>query len=84
MNAAKFHETALHHAARVGRTDLIELLVEFGGDINVRDNMGRKPIDYTTPGSPSHICLQSYESEYTFTFYKRNKALWEKCSLIKK
>ncbi|KAF7693907.1 ankyrin repeat and SOCS box protein 13a.1 [Silurus meridionalis] len=62
VNATKFHETALHHAARSGRTDLIELLVEFGGDINVRDNMGRKPIDYTLPGSSSHKCLQHYES----------------------
>ncbi|XP_053364678.1 ankyrin repeat and SOCS box protein 13a.1 [Clarias gariepinus] len=62
VNAAKFHETALHHAARVGLIDLIELLVEFGGDVNVRDNMGRKPINYTTPGSPSHICLEYYES----------------------
>lgn len=66
MNATKFHETALHHAGRVGREDLIELLVEFGGDIHVRDNLGRKPIDYTTPGSTSHICLQHYESKYTF------------------
>ncbi|XP_060759667.1 ankyrin repeat and SOCS box protein 13a.1 [Neoarius graeffei] len=62
VNAIKFHETALHHAARVARTDLIKLLVEFGGDINVRDNLEHKPIDYTTPGSPSHICLQHYES----------------------
>ncbi|XP_027007028.2 ankyrin repeat and SOCS box protein 13a.1 isoform X1 [Tachysurus fulvidraco] len=62
VNATKFHETALHHAGRVGREDLIELLVEFGGDVNVRDNLGRKPIDYTSPGSTSHICLQHYES----------------------
>ncbi|KAL7882568.1 hypothetical protein SRHO_G00002260 [Serrasalmus rhombeus] len=62
VNAIKFHETALHHAAKVGRPDLIELLVEFGGDVNVTDNLGRKPIDYTTPGCPSHICLQHYES----------------------
>ncbi|XP_027007030.2 ankyrin repeat and SOCS box protein 13a.1 isoform X3 [Tachysurus fulvidraco] len=62
VNATKFHETALHHAGRVGREDLIELLVEFGGDVNVRDNLGRKPIDYTSPGSTSHICLQHYET----------------------
>ncbi|XP_062863571.1 ankyrin repeat and SOCS box protein 13a.1 [Trichomycterus rosablanca] len=62
VNATKFHETALHHAARMGEPDLIELLVEFGGDINVRDNLGHKPIDYTIPGSSSYLCLQQYES----------------------
>uniref|UniRef100_A0AAY5EW44 Ankyrin repeat and SOCS box containing 13a, tandem duplicate 1 n=1 Tax=Electrophorus electricus TaxID=8005 RepID=A0AAY5EW44_ELEEL len=62
VNAIKFHETALHHAARVGRTELIELLVEFGGDINVSDNLGRRPIDYTTPGSSAHLCLQYFEN----------------------
>ncbi|XP_066523995.1 ankyrin repeat and SOCS box protein 13a.1 [Hoplias malabaricus] len=62
VNAIKFHETALHHAAKVSRPDLIELLVEFGGDVNVTDNLGRKAIDYTTSGSPSHTCLQYYQS----------------------
>ncbi|XP_007252462.1 ankyrin repeat and SOCS box protein 13a.1 [Astyanax mexicanus] len=62
VNAIKFHETALHHAAKVCRTDLIELLVEFGGNIYVTDNLGRKPIDYTTPGSPAHLCLQHFEN----------------------
>ncbi|KAI4892379.1 hypothetical protein NFI96_020654, partial [Prochilodus magdalenae] len=62
VNAIKFHETALHHAANVGRPDLIELLVEFGGKVNATDNLGRKPIDYTTSGSPSHTCLQHYKS----------------------
>lgn len=64
MNAAKLHETALHHAAKTKNTDLIELLVEFGGSVYVRDNLNKKPIHYSTPGSASYLCLEFYESEY--------------------
>uniref|UniRef100_A0A4W5KQL4 Ankyrin repeat and SOCS box containing 13a, tandem duplicate 1 n=1 Tax=Hucho hucho TaxID=62062 RepID=A0A4W5KQL4_9TELE len=62
VNAAKFHETALHHAARVEMVDMIELLVDFGGNVYVTDNDNKKPIDYTKPGSPTEQCLQYYES----------------------
>lgn len=64
MNAAKLHETALHHAAKMKNVDLIELLVEFGGNMYARDNMRRKPINYTSLGSPSYLCLEFYESEF--------------------
>ncbi|KAL4658438.1 ankyrin repeat and SOCS box protein 13-like [Arapaima gigas] len=61
VNAAKLHETALHHAAKVKNVDLIEMLVEFGGNVYARDNLGKKPIDYTRPGSPAALCLEFYE-----------------------
>ncbi|XP_015259225.1 ankyrin repeat and SOCS box protein 13a.1 [Cyprinodon tularosa] len=62
VNSVKFHETALHHAARANMVDMMELLVEFGADVFASDNLGRKPIDYTDPASPSYSCLQFYES----------------------
>lgn len=61
VNAIKLHETALHHAAKVKNIDLIELLVEFGGSVYARDNLGKKPIHYTSQGSPSYLCLEFYE-----------------------
>lgn len=64
VNAAKLHETALHHAAKMKNVDLIELLVEFGGNVYARDNLKRKPIHYTSLGSPSYLCLDFYESEF--------------------
>lgn len=64
VNAAKLHETALHHAAKAKNTDLIELLVEFGGNVYATDNLNKKPIHYTTLGSPSYLCLEFFESEY--------------------
>ncbi|XP_048877951.1 ankyrin repeat and SOCS box protein 13-like isoform X2 [Brienomyrus brachyistius] len=62
VNAASFHETALHYAAKVGNVDLIQMLVEFGGNVYAQDNLGKKPIDYTGPGSPTAACLEFYES----------------------
>lgn len=63
VNASKLHEVALHHAAKTKNTDLIELLVEFGGDVFARDNLNRKPIHYTGVGSASYLCLQFFESK---------------------
>ncbi|KAJ8261798.1 hypothetical protein GJAV_G00158520 [Gymnothorax javanicus] len=62
VNAAKLHETALHHAAKVKNVDLIKMLVEFGGNLYARDNLGKKPVDYTGPGSSARLCLEYYES----------------------
>lgn len=63
VNSVKFHETALHHAARVNMVEMIELLLEFGASVYASDNLGRKPIDYTTPASPAYTCLSFYESK---------------------
>ncbi|KAG7454636.1 hypothetical protein MATL_G00261950 [Megalops atlanticus] len=62
VNAARLHETALHHAAKVKNVELIEMLVEFGGNVYARDKHDKKPIDYTKHGSPPALCLQFYES----------------------
>ncbi|KAF1372619.1 hypothetical protein PFLUV_G00267720 [Perca fluviatilis] len=61
VNSVKFHEIALHHAARVEMVDMIELLMEFGANVYASDNLDRKPVDYTTPASPAHTCLRFYE-----------------------
>uniref|UniRef100_A0A8C8FN66 Uncharacterized protein n=1 Tax=Oncorhynchus tshawytscha TaxID=74940 RepID=A0A8C8FN66_ONCTS len=59
VNAAKFHETALHHAARVEMVDMIELLVDFGGNVYVTDNDNKKPIDYTNLQQLSRVALRT-------------------------
>ncbi|XP_043944760.1 ankyrin repeat and SOCS box protein 13 [Protopterus annectens] len=61
VNAAKLHETAFHHAAKAGNVNLVELLMEFGGNIYASDNRGKKPSDYTWPTSPTGKCLEHYE-----------------------
>ncbi|KAK2841341.1 hypothetical protein Q7C36_012920 [Tachysurus vachellii] len=63
VNAAKIHETALHHAAKANNLEMIELLIEFGGSVFSRDNLGKRPIDYVNPGSATALCLKFYEDE---------------------
>lgn len=42
-----FHETALHNAAKKGDPKIIKfLLIRKGVNINIKDNQGKKPIDY--------------------------------------
>nr|XP_057924267.1 ankyrin repeat and SOCS box protein 13-like [Doryrhamphus excisus] len=62
VNSRKFHETALHHAARLDKPDMIELLVDFGANVHSTDNLGKKPVEYATPASPVYTCLRFYES----------------------
>ncbi|KAM3859256.1 ankyrin repeat and SOCS box protein 13-like [Diretmus argenteus] len=62
VNAARLHETVLHHAARAMRVDMIEMLVEFGANVYARDQRDKKPVDYTAPDSPSAACLHFYEN----------------------
>lgn len=64
VNAARLHETPLHHAARNMRVEMIEILLEFGANVYARDQHNRKPVDYTAPGSPSAGRLSFYEREY--------------------
>ncbi|XP_025025694.1 ankyrin repeat and SOCS box protein 13 [Python bivittatus] len=61
VNAAKLHETALHHAAKVRNADLVEMLIEFGGNVYARDNQGKKPSDYSRKNSLTAECFAYYE-----------------------
>ncbi|XP_077355301.1 ankyrin repeat and SOCS box protein 13-like isoform X2 [Festucalex cinctus] len=62
VNAARLHQTALHHAAKGAQVEMIETLVEFGANIYTRDKHNKKPIDYASPGSPTETCLRFYEA----------------------
>lgn len=61
VNSMKFHETALHHAARLQSVEMIEMLLDFGANAYASDNVGRKAIDYTTPATPAHSCLDWHQ-----------------------
>uniref|UniRef100_A0A670YSR8 SOCS box domain-containing protein n=1 Tax=Pseudonaja textilis TaxID=8673 RepID=A0A670YSR8_PSETE len=61
VNAAKLHETALHHAAKVRNTDLAEMLIQFGGNVYARDNRGKRPSDYSQSSSSTGKCFAYYE-----------------------
>ena len=46
MNAVdKNKNTPMHYAAGYGRVDLVELLVEHGASVTLRNNDGKSPVD---------------------------------------
>ena len=40
--------TPLHHAARGGHVGAVELLLQAGADVNIKDNVGVSEYDYST------------------------------------
>ncbi|XP_060935776.1 ankyrin repeat and SOCS box protein 13-like [Limanda limanda] len=62
VNVTRLHITPLHEAAKNRRVEMIQTLVEFGANIYARDQNDRKPVYYTTPGSPSAAYLKFYET----------------------
>lgn len=46
------HLTALHYAAMYGEYAVARLLVEAGADTSIRDDQGKRPIDYLTAEKP--------------------------------
>ncbi|XP_063068664.1 ankyrin repeat and SOCS box protein 13-like [Engraulis encrasicolus] len=61
-NASRFHDTALHNAARRGCAELLEMLVQFGANVYARDKHNHLASYFTKHGTPAHTCLEHYES----------------------
>lgn len=61
VNSVKFHETALHLAARGGSVELVEMLVEFGANVFSSDNSGNRPRDYAETGTACYHRLCCHE-----------------------
>ena len=56
MNAkGKYEETPLSHAALEGQTEIAELLIAEGADVNAKVNDGTTPLDFTTDEKQTEI-----------------------------
>eukprot|EP00035_Acanthoeca_spectabilis_P010374 m.184004 g.184004 ORF g.184004 m.184004 type:complete len:389 (-) comp15004_c0_seq1:106-1272(-) len=49
--------TALHHAARLNRPDMIKLLVEYGADVSVQTNAGLTPLHCAAENNAAEAAL---------------------------
>ena len=64
----KTHNTPLHEAAVKQDVEFISLLLEFGADINVRNNKGLRPIDLISSSTnPSKELLLHWMSKWTIS-----------------
>ncbi|PIK50471.1 putative ankyrin repeat and SOCS box protein 13 [Apostichopus japonicus] len=63
VNATKLHESPLHLAAAAGSLLLVKILIEFGANLNQRDNRGRRPIDLVISDTEMYKLLKQYETD---------------------
>jgi hypothetical protein len=47
-----FGKTAIHHAAQLGRFDIINILLDYGASMKVVDSHGKTPLDYISYTKP--------------------------------
>ncbi|XP_063676952.1 transient receptor potential cation channel subfamily A member 1-like [Bolinopsis microptera] len=56
--------TALHYAARYNNVDVMELLIEHGADVNVKDEDGQTPLHHATRYAPKGTALNPAQMAY--------------------
>ncbi|KAG7192785.1 uncharacterized protein KQ657_001568 [Scheffersomyces spartinae] len=59
--------TALHAAASYGHKDLLKLLVERGGDINIQDGEGDTPLHHTEDVETAKFLVEELKADTTIT-----------------
>lgn len=63
VQKGKYWDTPLHAAAQQSSEEIINLLLEFGADINAKDSEGRRPIDVATSSSSVERLLLQHEGK---------------------
>lgn len=61
VNVVKFYEIVFYYVVKVKNVDFIEMFIEFGGNIYVWDNCGKKLFDYMWSSSVFVKCFEYYE-----------------------
>ena len=69
VNAVKNHESALHMSALKGKPDLVQLLLEFGANVNMENHWGQKASSIVPSSSPLHQILQESQGEHALSFF---------------
>ncbi|CCG25981.1 hypothetical protein CORT_0C06080 [Candida orthopsilosis Co 90-125] len=56
--------TPIHAAAAYGHHDLIDYLVQHGGNINIQDNEGDTPLHHVEDVSTAKLLVEKYNADY--------------------
>lgn len=68
VQKGKYWDTPLHAAAQQSSTEIVNLLLEFGADINARNTELLRPVDVATSSSLVERLLLQHEGKSTCAF----------------
>lgn len=66
VNAGRGSDSPLHAAVRQDCAEQVSLLLEFGADVNLRDDNYQRPLDLAPPGGKAHQLLKSFQGKAGF------------------
>lgn len=66
MQKGKFLETPLHAAARLSNTEIVNMLLEFGADVNTKNSEFERPVDVAVSSSLVEKILLLHEGKLLF------------------
>ncbi|XP_003977386.1 ankyrin repeat and SOCS box protein 5-like [Takifugu rubripes] len=61
VNAGRGSDSPLHAAVRQDCAEQVSLLLEFGADVNLRDDNNQRPLELAPPGGKTHQLLKSFQ-----------------------
>lgn len=69
VQKGKHLETPLHAAAQHSSTEIVNLLLEFGADINAKNTDFERPVDLAAPSSLVERLLLLHEGKFYTCFF---------------
>lgn len=69
VQKGKHLETPLHAAAQHSSTEIVNLLLEFGADINAKNTDFERPVDLAAPSSLVERLLLLHEGKFYMCFF---------------
>lgn len=63
VNAGRGSDSPLHAAVRLDCDEQVSLLLEFGADVNLRDDKNQRALDLAPPGGDVHQLLKTFQGK---------------------
>lgn len=66
VNAGRGSDSPLHAAVRQDCAEQVSLLLEFGADVNLRDDNNQRALELAPPGGKTQQLLKSFQGKAAF------------------
>lgn len=78
MQKGKHLQTPLHAAAQHSSTEIVNLLLEFGADINAKNSDFERPVDLAAPSSLVERLLLFHEGKFYMFIFETTTCIFKK------